>query len=96
MTTELEYLRVKLRIGAFVAMHAKIRGDKEGIELGEEILDQATKELADQQVREGEGPLNGLRIIDEEFDKAEELTPLEARDLGLWLFENRSCDSGHK
>ena len=91
MATELEKIRIQIRLAAFTYKQGALRQDKTAVQIGETALDLAIAELAKQQVKAGERAANGLQIIDEESEKGYDLT----LDQASALLDEVRCDESH-
>ena len=74
MATELEKIKIQIRLAAFIYKQGLLLEDRVTTQIGETALDLAIAELAKQQVKAGERAANGLQIIDEESEKGYDLT----------------------
>jgi hypothetical protein len=92
MATELEKIKLQIRLAAFIHKQGTLRNAADAICLADHIMDLALAKLAEQQVEAGEEGANGMRIIDEESEKGYNLT----LDQALELLKELGCDESHK
>ena len=81
MATELEKIKIQIRLAAFTYKEGALREDKIAIRVADLTMDQALAKLAEQQMKAGEEKVNGMRIIDEECKKGFNLTLDQASEL---------------
>ena len=81
MATELEKIKIQIRLAAFAYNQGTLREDKVAIQIASMVMDWVLAKLADQQVEAGEGEANGIRIIKEESEKGFNLTLEQASEL---------------
>ena len=81
MATELEKIKIQIRLAAFAYKQGVLRKDGATTQIADLTMDLALAKLAEQQVRVGEGRNNGLRIIDEECEAGYSLTQEQASEL---------------
>ena len=91
MATELEKIKIQIRLAAFTCKQGLLLEDRVTTQIGETALDLAIAELAKQQVKAGERAANGLQIIDEESEKGYDLTLDQASE----LLKELGCDESH-
>ena len=92
MATELEKIKIQIRLAAFAYKQGVLRKDEDAIQIADSIVGLAIAELAEQQVEAGEERANGLRIIGEESEKGFNLTLDQASE----LLDEVRCDESHK
>ena len=91
MATELEKIKIQIRLAAFAYKRGVLRKDGAAVRIADLTLDLAIAELAEQQVKAGEDEANGLRIIDEECEAGFNLT----LDQASALLDEVRCDESH-
>ena len=74
MATELEKIKIQIRLAAFTHKQGTLREDKISIQVADLTMDLALAKLAEQQMKAGAETVNGMRIIDEECKKGFNLT----------------------
>ena len=77
MATELEKIKIQIRLAAFTYKEGALREDKIAIRVADLTMDLALAKLAklaEQQMKAGAETVNGMRIIDEECKKGFNLT----------------------
>ena len=91
MATELEKIKIQIRLAAFTYKQGMLRQDKTAVQIADLTIDLAIAELAKQQVKAGEEKANGLRILDEECEAGYNL----ALDQASELLKELGCDESH-
>ena len=84
MATELEKIKIQIRLAAFTYKQGTLRENKIAIQIADLTMDLALAKLgklAEQPVKAGEEKVNGMRIIDEECKKGFNLTVDQATEL---------------
>ena len=74
MATELEKIKIQIRLAAFTYKQGMLRQDKTAVQIADLAMDSVLAMLAEQQVKAGEDMANGLQIIEEESEKGFNLT----------------------
>ena len=74
MATELEKIKIQIRLAAFTYKEGALREDKIATRVADLTMDLARAKLAEQQMKAGAETVNGMRIIDEECKKGFNLT----------------------
>ena len=74
MATELEKIKIQIRLAAFTCKQGTLRQDKTAVQIADLAMDSVLAMLAEQQVKAGEDMANGLQIIEEESEKGFNLT----------------------
>ena len=92
MATELEKIKIQIRLAAFTYKEGLLQKDHVTIQVADMVLDLAIAKLAEQQVKAGEEKANGMRIIDEECEAGYDLT----LDQASALLDEVRCDESHK
>ena len=92
MATELEKIKIQIRLAAFTYKQGALRQDKTAVQIANLTIDSALAKLAEQQIKAGAETVNGLRIIDEESENGFNLT----LDQASALLDEVRCDESHK
>ena len=91
MATELEKIKIQIRLAAFIHKQGLLLEDRVTTQAADLTMDVVIAKLAEQQVKAGEEKANGMRIIDEECEAGYDLT----LDQASALLDEVRCDESH-